>query len=433
MGRQIDFQWQIEDENVQREEFWREATATERPAARSSGELRLMARLGQLLTLLLVMLLATAGAPFSWRLQENRQLAAEINQVLEVEMRALRTDDRDLGSRLMEDRIALVEHRGWLDLWRIRQSQRRQISLEVVEVERLGDLALVTLRIVPPRTYWVSLPYQELRFYRHADGSWLQTVPPESFWGAPKRLEMGSLIFEYTERDAEAVEGAAAQLEATYARLRQAVGLPTRPAQPLTFTVEPRVVGTWSSRGTQIGVTSPTLYQIPEWVTPTGQLIDTVTDHLINKVLSELLHIDELYYSPEWYILLGGVRSWMRTHILEAPPYWQEEALQELRNRSQILFPLRLTDLDREGRIEPEERQLRFTVAEMAVAYIMDQQGMAHLPVFLRALRTHTSWEELLDDLYGQTVEQFTYGWNVYMVDEYRLLDEGQPAAAIQW
>jgi len=191
----------------------------------------------------------------------------------------------------------------------------------------------------------------------------------------------------------------------------------------LTFMVEPRVVGTWSSSGVRIEVTSPSLYRIPEDASASTQLAGTITSHLVSRAFSKALVTAELYYVPQWYNVLGGLRDWARADVFEQPSYMHKPAQARLRRSGSRYLPFRLNDLTERGQLQPEQRLMRYIVSESLAAYAMDTYGRDHLPRLVRGLRQYESWDELIPAVYDMDVDTFTAGWNQYLVEKYELVE----------
>jgi hypothetical protein len=283
-------------------------------------------------------------------------------------------------------------------------------------------LAVATVRVTPPQTYWVPVPFQETRFYRQLDGNWVRTVPPADFWGQTHTLETPYLRFEFFARDLSVVEETAGLLDAAYLEIYRTLDLSRPPMEPkLTFVVEPRVVGGWSSSGPRLTVTSPSLLRIPDGASREERFVDAVVGHLTNRALSESLDVSELYHIHNWYNVLGGIEHWIRVEVLDRSPYWHAQAEQAMRQDAVHYLPFRLTDLSGRGQIGPEQRLLRMAAAGSLVSYATDTFGPDHLLELLQGFRRYSSWHELTPAVYGMSADAFAAEWNLYLVERYGL------------
>lgn len=384
------------------------------------GEHRLLLRMVRGVIIFSFIFVLTRGAAITRGEYQQAQIIDEIQTLSDLELKALRTDDRELRETLVDNRLALVEMQGWLSLHRVRRAQRYGIEAEIVDVDVQGELATVLARVDPPMTHWVPVPYNETRFYRWDGDTWLRTVPPVDFWGERHVLETEHLRFEFFERDARAVYAIADEMEATYVRAYELFDAEPYPSRlKLTFLIEPRVVGSWSSSGVRVEVASPSLYQMPAGASSSEQLGSAVSMHLLSRALSHALQTTELYFLPEWYNVLIGVRDWAAADVLERPSYLHDSAEEYWRQQHEQYWPLLLTDLTEQGQIDSEHRLARYLVSESLIAYAVDTYGIETLPVLVKTLPRHDTWEGLIAQVYNVEIEEFVTGWNAYLAEKY--------------
>lgn len=385
------------------------------------GEHRLLLRVLRSGIIVCFIFILACGAAITRGEHENLQTMAELQTVSELELQALRTDDRELRDSLLDNRLALVEMQGWLSLHRVRRSQRYGIEVEIVDLDVQGDRAVALARVDPPKTHWVPVSYTETRFYQQDGSSWLRTVPPPDFWGERRVLETEHLRFEFFERDTAAVQAIADEMESTYLRVYELFGATPYPSRhKLTFLIEPRVVGRWSSSGVRVEVASPSLYRMPADASSSDQLGSTVTMHLISRALSDALQTTELYFLPQWYNVLIGVRDWAAADVMGRPSYLHAAAEDFWRQQHEQFWPLQLDDLSEQGQIDSDHRLARYLVSESLIAYAVETYGVETVPVLVHSLPHHDSWEDLITDVYDTSAEEFMDGWNGYLAEKYQ-------------
>lgn len=417
--QRVNFQWMVGEEFWQAGDGWLDTPSA--PPNETATEMRLVLWLARGLTLGLLMLMVSA-ASFTLHEHEQRTVQAAIAPLVTQELTALHTDDQSLYQRQVDNRNALLDTTSWLDPWRLRMSQRKQISLTLLDVTLLpatpqAEMAQAAVLVVPPVTHWVSVPYVETRFYQKQGQRWLRIVPPPAFWGDLVVVETGLLRFDAHATDRAAVRALATTVDDVYGAIYETlhVALPTE--EKLRFIVEPRVVSTLASSGTSLRVTSPTLYRIPHNATTTERLAELVAGHLVSRGLNEAMNVSELYDARSWYNVVMGVRSWLLGEVLGQPPYWRAPGFAQLRQVRQQVPYFYVSDLTDRGQIDTDHRLVRQSAAELLVMYAVETYGQDMIPDLVRGFRQYKSWGELIPAVFGVAVDEFERGWNGY-VDE---------------
>lgn len=422
--RQVTLQWFVGEESWENSGFLRgkspDVSFSSDGQADLLGEHRLMLRVLRSALILSFIFALTCGAAITRAEHQQLQTIAEIQALSDLELKALRTDDRELRDMLLDNRLALVEMQGWLSLHRVRRAQRYGIEAEIVDIDVQGNEAIVLAEINPPQSHWVPVSYLETRFYEKEDSTWLRTVPPADFWGERQRLETEHLHIEFYARDAETVHEIADELEAAYSQIYAMFDIqPAEYRYKLAFLVEPRVVGSWSSSGVRVEVASPSLYRLPADASSSEQLASAISTHLVSRALSDALNTTELYFLPRWYNVLIGIRDWVAANELDRPSYLHTASEDFWREQYQQYWPLSLTDLAEQGQIDPDHRLARYFVSQSIIAYAVEAYGVDSLPALVQALPRHDSWEPLIREVYGTSAVDFTAGWNEYLAEQY--------------
>lgn len=413
--KQMDMQWLVG------EEAWPDDTGDPEVAAEgpelaffSGEERRLLLWLVQLSALGFVLLFGVAAAPYSHEERIYRQTRAEIAATISLELMALHSDDRRAYHSLIDWTGDPWDRQGRYDLQRIRAADRKGLSLALQDIRLQEDFVVADVLIVPPQSHFIPVPYSETRVYRQRENGWIRVYTPLAFWGTRQTFETEHLRFVFYARDAETVYAAAQEIEDTYLKIYQTLGVPILD-EKLTFTLEPRTSFWGSTLGHQISVGSPSLRRIPADATPVEHLISSTTGALTNRAIGDVLAVPEFFYRVGWYNVLLGVHNWLRTDVLAQPPYWQELGGEFLKERGVALFPLRLTDLTERGKIGAGHRLIRYAAAEALVAYVAEKHGQEGVIALLKGMRMRDSWDGLIPMLFDESTDEFTVGWNLHM------------------
>jgi hypothetical protein len=178
---------------------------------------------------------------------------------------------------------------------------------------------------------------RQTRLYRQTELGWVRAAPSAVCWGGTRRLESAYFIFHYYARDEDAVNAAAAKLDALYPRLVHAFfagPLPAakqvvevtpaqmpgrlatqdyamlvtthvfRPGQPVEVYTGPAPAGASAT----VVVASPGAYLAPETVGDADLVAQAVFLALVHDLTAQA---QQAYAIPTaWAPLVDGVRLW---------------------------------------------------------------------------------------------------------------------------
>ena len=424
--RRISFEWVIDEDPLAP---WQGAQEEIIRSGATAPESWLTRRIAYAFSLLLVALFTTAGAGLSH--DEHARLMAEdgIEFVLNQEDRAWHTRDRSLFEALIDPNVDEEWRDEWRNNWRMSAEAAADYRTDLLYVQSVdGMIQATVLTHQPALEWWQTSPYREARFYRRTGQSWLRSLPPAAFWGQQRTLETDHLVFEFFERDAEAVTDAAPVLEQAYVDMHRLLRLEMPvDVEKLTIRVGPNPSGRWSSSPDELDVSSPLLAQIPDGQSAAEFLAYDVMGWFTYRAMRDASPGSASRYLYRWPILVWGLRGWLRDDLLDQPSPWREEALQILQDAAPTYLPLGLTDVtELRGQNRPTREQviLRYLAAESCISFVADTYGRDQLPDLLRSLVRHGSWEEIIPEVYGHSVEKFVADWNIYILEKYMAADQ---------
>ena len=425
--QRISFEWIIEEHQ---HEGWQggDEAGDAWSFGLSAGERLVVNRLVRALSLFLVIICAAAGAAMTPGERERAVAQNGIQFALNHENRAWRTRDRALFESLFDPTIDDAWHDEWREQWRSGSDGRSEYHAELIYVRAVeeigGGFMLATVVAEQPAfEWWQTSPYRETRFYRREGQNWLRTVPPISYWGERRTFETEHLRFSYYARDTQAVVAAAQELERAYVEMYRLLGLEGPPAeQKLTVAVLPRPVGRWSASPDTLEVTSPQLSQIPQGQSDAEYLAYDVMNWFTYRALRDAAPGSASRYLYRWPILVWGLRGWLRDDLLTQTSPWRIEALRVFNDYGQQELPFGLvnvSELRGEGRPSREQVIMRYLAAESFIRFVVDTYGRERLPDLLAALVRYGSWNDLIPEVYGHSVEKFVADWNVHLMKNY--------------
>jgi hypothetical protein len=422
MSRQITFDWQIDEEEFERRLALH---GDETPSDfLSDGERRLALIVLRSLAALLIMTAAAASTAFSPSQIERIETEEDLRVVLGMDADAWRGRDKDGYNALIDPQVDGEWVGVWRDNWGARSETGHIYTLTLGPTQRLNEeLVQAEVHVTLPRTtWWRSSVRRETRFYRQAHGLWLRTLPPDSFWGERLTLETSSFTFHYYAPDAESVRAAAEKLDRAYAELHRILGLgPIGAGERVVVVVIPGLVHTWSWGGGELHVTSPILSQVPQGLSDAEYLADRVLSRIAAGRLSDGSYSRATY---DWAFLVMVLRGWLGSELLDQPSAWRAEGDAVFRTHAPYTLPLELVDLHEflvDGRSSRDTVLWRYAAATSLLDYVVARGGRAALPALLSGFSRHGAWPALIEDVFGVSVEEFTEGWNRYLVEEYGL------------
>lgn len=424
--QRITFEWVLEESQV---DFWRtsEAGADSHSRALDRVEHHVAVQVMRGLAMFLVVIAAAAGSGITYGEREEREAQKGIGYTLSLEDEAWKRRDRGLYESLIDPTLddAWVEE--WRDYWRAGAEIKPDFDASLLYVrESNGFMQASVITRQPIFEWWQTNPYREERFYRRVDQRWLRTVPPAVHWGESRAIETKHLRFVYYELDAAAVEAAAPKLEAAYVGMYRTLGVPNPPAAKQVVAIVPRPIGRWSSTIPQLEITSPLLAQIPESQSDGDYLAYEIMGWFTYRAIRDSAPNMAVRYLYRWPILVWGLRGWLRDDLLDQPSPWHVQASEVLRQEAKEFLPVSLKNItDLRGNARPSREQviLRYLAAESFMTFVVDTYGRERLPDLLAALVRQSNWNEIIPQLYGDSVDEFVERWNAHLVQEYGLED----------
>ena len=423
--QRITFEWVVEENQVS---AWQESEPlASRAFGLARGEQLIANSLLRGLSLLLVALLAAAGAGLTPQERERREAQEGIDFSINLENQAWTMRDRRLYESLIDPNVHEDWVFDWREAWRTGVDEDPPYHAQVIYVQASEGLMQASILTEQPAfEWWQTNPYREERFYRRAGQRWLRTVPPADYWGEPRQLETAHLRFLFYARDAEAVQIAADQLEAAYRDLYQLLGVTNPPANAtkLTVAISPQPVDRWAGASDVYELTSPILARIPAGQSDGDYLAYEVMNWFTYRALRDVTPSWSGRYLYRWPILIWGLRGWLRDDLLPNDSPWRMEARQVLAEAAPDYLPLGLTNITElrgDARPSREEVIMRYLAAESLIAYIMETYGQDSLPPLLDAMVKSGDWEEMIPELYGITPQEFVADWNMHLLENYGL------------
>jgi hypothetical protein len=220
--------------------------------------------------------------------EAQRQVAFQIQSVIDLEARAFETGDIDLfidqqdaarpqwlslqGRRVQAD--CATARRGVDSLDRtIAELCTPVLPAKVENVDLQGDVAWVeVIETLPPepRRGTAEREVRRARFYRQTDLGWKHTEPPDSFWRTVIRVDYGNLFVLYHKRDQGYVEYLEETITDAYTDVCQRVTCASVNTLTVDFSIEsppyrtPRIEMSPGPQGRDtIKLSSPWLSGIP--------------------------------------------------------------------------------------------------------------------------------------------------------------------------
>lgn len=432
--QQIAFEWQIGDAT---EREWiipplePELFSQTTEHLLTSGERRLTAWMLRVSAGMVVLFLATAGAGLS-TLERDRQIAySGVQSNLLREDLAWETRDRKTFDSLIDAETVGDEWvRAWRETWRLELDEAPRYEVELLHIEPLDgqDLVQAQVRLRQPDVeWWRAKHLQEARFYRSTESGWLRTLPPDSYWGEHLTYETDHLRFVYRERDRAAVEAIMHEIDAAYVALYELLSVSLDADKPkLTVNIEPGLVRRLVTGENQIDVMSPVLEKITDGQSTADYLAESIMGRMTYQAIRDAYPSSSGRYLYRWPIMIWGVRGWLRTELLGRTSPWRAEAVEIFYDRSLDNYPLPLTlATDLRGDQQPTRSQVlwRYIAAESIIEYVALTYGRERVPDLLNGLVKYGSWSDLVPNVFGESVEEFELGWNLYLAEAYEISD----------
>lgn len=301
-----------------------------------------------------------------------------------------------------------------------------EVKTKLLAIEPVGDLIMARVWVDYADYDWrLPTPYLETRFYQETDRGWLQTRPGPSFWGPRQLYETDHLRFLFYRRDADLIEPHVAALNQIYLTLHEMVGqeLPTS-TQKLVIAISPeQIAGRGISRD-RIDVTSPVMARVPESLTPTAYISQSIVSRLSFWVVNSYGREDvRPPFAAEWRGMMRGLRGWLRTDLLGQRWPWDAQAAAFFDQHYPERKPINLATLTSWSETPWEDDQNRRLwqagAAETLLNYVVATYGRDQLPVLVQGLRQHDNWDDLIPAVFDESVVEFEAGWNRYLSEQF--------------
>jgi hypothetical protein len=364
------------------------------------------------------------GSPLSAHEVVSPSLEQTILPVLQREAIAWRTDDAVALDEIIDAQVAENWRLDWRAPYVIDPQFFPDRNEKLLGVKAAGEMVVVTMLVDAPVVgRWRSSPYRELRFYRQQGQDWVRTLPASDFWGREMTLETPHLRVSFSERDANTVLAILDQLELVYVQLHDLLHLELPATEDkLAFRIVPELVRGWGSYGNTQRLTSPILAKVPDGMTSTDYLAQTMVGRFTSLLINQIVVEQDGVYTYSWRTLLWALDGWLRNELLARRSPWHYQAEETLRRRQHETLPLHLTDVVEQPINDPYDQHTmmrQYIVAESALAYAMHTFGRERLPALLAGLHHHGSWSGLIRGVFGVAPEEFERGWNQFVEEHY--------------
>ena len=196
----------------------------------------------------------------------------------------------------------------------------------------------------------------------------------------------------------------------------------------LSFSIEPKPTTGRSSNRNHYALTSPLLVQTPVDLSSADYLTQTVVSRMVYHVAGPNLlessngSLYEETTTGRWRMALRGLRSWLRSDLLEPDWPWDQQAQETFHASLSDHLPLALSDFagTDQYRFADRESLLWHTGAAASLfAYATDVYGsdLADdlLPLLVRGFKDHRTWEDLIPAVFGISATEFEADWNRWL------------------
>ncbi|MBV7327775.1 hypothetical protein KFU94_05850 [Chloroflexi bacterium TSY] len=319
--------------------------------------------------------------------------------------------------------------------------------------------------------------YRQSQFYRYDESKWIVAKPDADDWGESRFMMTPHMRFHFRQGDTNIVQAVAPQIDRFYADLRRTFGL-----QPggTNITVEVMAKKMSSARieftrsQWYVRVSSPAFLTVPMVFTD----VDTLSLNITSALVEQLIREAELKTSVGWewrhmidalkryYVVRQSVpltslhaeaTAWLYRNRESDIPLHQHEFPDSLdvscqqykeamlfvlvgavplqlcpdaeRMRSSLLIPQlpqRLRDLAAPNVdwSEPSNRMVywvQLKALETIIDYVVTHYGREQLRPLFRGFGYDNSWEMLIPVVFGISADEFEFGWQQHLFDQYGL------------
>ena len=302
------------------------------------------------------------------------------------------------------------------------------LSTALHDVVVKGNSAMLRVVVTETLSFGRTLPHVETRFYERYPAGWRRTGPIAEFWGDAAHLDTATLHYDFYELDRPYVEAAAAPIEAYHSALRSLLGLPPLAAiERMTIAVAAQhaAPGTVLPDGTLIEP-SPYLYfaALPGYGGPQlyAEAGTTFLYRLQGQLLSRSLQECRAIYGLRevWKPMMGYLDQWLRDHAAELPALAGGGLPQDkgrLVKPSHAITMLTGASVSSAHFSEYRDRSTQ-SIAFSAHAlfdFLVADRGPGAIPILLHAFSTEETWDAVIEEAYGLSMNEFQAEWERYV------------------
>ena len=386
---------------------------------------RLNRRLGRwLLSLGLVSLIVAGG--LSWRARRGlRAVRADLQRLVDQEILALQTGQRDSFLALLDTRYApwLRYHQQNFERQAAWYAAHPGLRAHIESVNLGPDLAVAQVRLLD-RGGAQSRP--STWFFRRVGGHWRHAPPTSAFAGPTTRIETRHLILIAQRPDRELAAHLAPELEALWLRLAesyqgitQAAGGTSGQAAAASARIVVRIFPYGNNAASTSTISSPQL-GLDMWTTAERSALAGRDARVVvaRAVLNRLLERSQP--RPEDWWLLEGLALW---HAQAWQPEWRAAVQESLADGSfRRLFSAESYSLGSAWQRQalPSDlewaRPLAYTLGEFLGATCPSER----LCALLRAMRSRASSRAAVEAALGLSPAELEAAWEDYLRQHYR-------------
>jgi hypothetical protein len=384
--------------------------------------------------LALIALISGVTLLLRYRISQNqRQLRADFQALVDLEARALARGDRELYLSLKsrDDVAWFQEQQGAFDFYAAHPEAWPHPK--VTGVELVDDYAWVQTT-----TPWDERgeQVQDIRFYRWLSDTWRQVAPDLRYWGPFQERTIGPLHFLYRQRDEPYIEPLAAELTRFRTHLCRDLGCSTR----LTLTVQ---------------LTLPHLYEYPAY--PSPRLLVLPSPTIWPQPIDGPPQLPTIGFRSEdlaYYLAFeaaGGKGRWESNtrgaFLVQATANWTHRRFVQGIEGSSWRFNTGqgqelLRVVVRNGRIPSLEElwqahnfksfsypvmtqtaaryiNLQSARARAVIDYVIETYGQSAIPALLQAIGHHDTLDAALQEALDIDLEAFEAAWLSWMGTRY--------------
>jgi hypothetical protein len=420
MGTGTELEWTVVDD----EEDWPEPTG---PPSRTEQPRR-----HNLLFAALALFTLIIGTTLFLRFriaQNQRQLRADLQALVDLEARAVARSDRELFLSLKspDDLAWFQEQQGAFDY--VAAHPGDWPRLEVTSVELVDDYAWVQTTGI-----WEGRDerFQEIRFYRWLDNTWRQVAPDLRYWGPLQERTIGPLNFVYRQRDEPYVEPLAAGLTRFHTHLCQDLGCSTSLSLTVQLTLPHLYEYPALAPPHLIVLSSPTIWPQPVDGPPQLPAIGFQSEDLAHFYAFEAAGGEERWErNTHGAFLVQAAANWTHQRFVQGieGSSWRFNTGQGQELLRVVVRNGRIPSLDELWRAHdfksfsyPAMTQtaaryvnLQSARARAVIDYVAETYGQSAVPVLLQAIGRHDTLDATLQEALDVDLGAFEPAWLTWM------------------